>query len=67
VIFGGGSPNGDLQDTWEWTGSDWIQLRAGAPPAKRESQGMAFFPANHRIVLFGGQVGPSVIDDTWTL
>ena len=67
MIFGGGSGIGDLQDTWEWNGTDWKQLQPGPPPAKRESQGMTFDPAVHRIVMFGGQVNGSVVNDTWTL
>ena len=29
VLFGGraGYPNGDLQDTWEWDGSKWVQFK----------------------------------------
>jgi hypothetical protein len=67
MVFGGGSGFGDLNDTWLWDGTDWTEVQAGAPPARRESQGMAFDPATRSVVMFGGQVHGTVADDTWGL
>ena len=67
VIFGGGSPAGNLNDTWEWTGTDWKQLNAGPPPARRDSPGMAYDAATGMVVMFGGDVNSSVAGDTWGL
>jgi len=67
VLFGG--TNGS-QETWEWTGSAWIQMCTVSPcnstlPAARQHAAMAFDSDRNRIVLFGGWLGGVEIGDTW--
>jgi len=57
VLFGGyqNAPNGDLEDTWTWDGSNWTQvLPKTNNPAPRFSASMAFDAATGDFVLFGG-------------
>ncbi|MCB2153807.1 VCBS repeat-containing protein [bacterium] len=71
VLFGGNEA--DLQDvdqTWEWNGSDWSQSTPTVSPSKRTGSGLAFSATFGGVVLFGGYqsidwgVGNS-FDDTW--
>lgn len=41
-------------DTWEWDGSDWIQLHTAHSPSPRFAAGMAFDETRGVTVLFGG-------------
>jgi hypothetical protein len=70
VLFGGVTAGGTLSDvTWVWDGRAWTgyppSTGAAAPPA-RELASMAFDPALHKLILFGGQgAGGTLLDDTW--
>lgn len=46
---------GELSDTWVWTGESWNQLRPLASPRALRWHDMAFDSAANRIVLFGGE------------
>src|SRR5262249_20094684 len=36
ILFGGGNPNGAFYgDTWEWSGTNWIQLSPSTSPSPR--------------------------------
>lgn len=66
-LFGGIDQAGrSLNDTWEWDGAKWEarQAAAAAPPA-RAAHSIAYDAGRGRIVLFGGQTGPSALADTW--
>lgn len=68
VLFGGFSPvylsGSQMNDTWEYDGSDWTQVTPTHVPGPREQHGMAYDSARKRVVMFGG-VGGSAGDDTW--
>ena len=73
VIFGGLG----LNDTWTWDGTSWTQVAdasdpgctttcTNSPPATAGAQ-MAYDPATHDVVLFGGSDYTDNFDDTWVL
>ncbi len=58
----------DLNDTWEWTGSNWVQKSPASKPSTRDSFGYAYDSQNQLTVLFSGineDVGGNLVD-TWT-
>ena len=68
VLFGGMSVNQNpapLADTWEWTGTAWIQRIAPGPGA-RSNHALAYDLARGNVVLFGGQGVSGPFGDTWT-
>ncbi|MBN2361693.1 MAG: hypothetical protein JXR83_19730 [Deltaproteobacteria bacterium] len=68
VLFGGNSPGGLLQDTWEWDGQSWLDRTpaAGSPPA-RAYVAMAYDSSRGRVVMFGGEAAAPIFEhqDTW--
>ncbi|MCR9248722.1 MAG: hypothetical protein NXI31_27145 [bacterium] len=61
VLFGGGVPgvpNGALNDTWEWNGSQWTR-RSAAGPSPRLQARLAWDPHSDRVLMFGGWDGAS--------
>src|SRR5262249_13882608 len=66
VLFGGRADAGLLGDTWSWNGTNWT-LRAIASPSPRDSSAMAYDPAHGQIVMFGGNNGNSILNETLTL
>lgn len=65
VLFGGWN-GADLDDTWEYTGANWIQKSPTTKPAARDSAAMAYDVAHQKVVLFGGYDGAGVaLGDTW--
>jgi hypothetical protein len=64
-MFGGISGNQYLSDTWEWTGSAWVQNNVAMHPGQRAFLAMAYDPVRNKTVLFGGKVGLSYLNDTW--
>lgn len=68
VLFGGRSDDRGTHynDTWEWTGGGWSQLRIALAPVPRAGHAMAF--DGTRTVLFGGTTGNNAtLGDTWLL
>lgn len=73
VLFGGvggashGSTAKPLDDTWEWTGTDWVQLSPATSPPPITHGAMAWSTVGKTAVLFGRppdhSSGPSV--QTW--
>jgi len=65
VVMYGSGLNGDGQ-TWTWDGTQWHQARGPSPPG-RTGAGVAFDPACHRVLLFGGlgYQTMSLLNDTW--
>jgi cysteine-rich repeat protein len=65
IVFGGqtAGPGSESAETYELT-PDGFALASGAGPSARSFPGMAYDPANHDVVLFGGTPGPS--SQTWT-
>jgi hypothetical protein len=66
ILFGGRFEHDGqtvrLGDTWEWDGVSWTRVST-AGPSPRSGVAMAYDPARHAVVLFGGSGGPS--GDTW--
>jgi hypothetical protein len=54
-----------LNDTWEWTGSRWIQRYPLHSPAGRSGQVMVYDSALGEIVMFGGRSDSADLNDTW--
>jgi len=71
VLFGGAVGTGagiDNDETWEWDGTNWLQLQPAARPSPRRSGDMTFDVARGVCVLFGGGItsaGTTVFNDTW--
>ncbi|MCI4362715.1 MAG: PKD domain-containing protein [Thermoplasmata archaeon] len=74
VLFGGlGCPgvgvcsSGTRNETWEYSGGTWTQLRPATAPSFRNGAGIAFDAADRYVLLFGGgntSTG-AVLNDTW--
>ena len=71
VLFGGqggGVSGAFLSDTWLWNGSTWAQPNPlpQVSPSARYGAAMAYDPATHDLVLFGGFDSTNgVLGDTW--
>ncbi len=67
VLFGGREDGKyDRDETWEWTGSDWVSVSTGTTPAARRYHAMAFDSNRQRTVLFGGANEDSdELNETW--
>lgn len=73
LMFGGvaqgksGTPS-LLDDTWLWTGEQWVQQHPTNAPTARQSAALGFDPKSRKLLLFGGEQpgvgGP--LSDTWT-
>src|SRR5206468_11025348 len=64
VLFGGTNA-ADLDDTWEWDGSQWLRATPAVSPPARRQHAMAYDIARDRVVLFGGFGGGNRFADTW--
>lgn len=53
VLFGGYSPllNSTLNDTWEYDGSDWVQVNIERGPGPTEQLAMAYDSSRERILM----------------
>jgi cysteine-rich repeat protein len=72
VLFGGYSPAGLLGDTWEWDGTDWIEMKPATSPPQRRAAQLAYDRVRQVTVLFGGSDANALmsldangLDDTW--
>ena len=67
VLFGGSIASQPfvLADTWEWTGTRWLNIGPVGPPAARWDGMMAFHSATRAVVLFGGTTSLAVLAGTW--
>lgn len=68
VLFGGltGSSMGELNDTWTWDGTQWVELFPLTRPSPRDAFGMTWDNANQRVVLAGGWDGFTTLSETWS-
>ena len=66
-LFGGRSDAGDLGDLWSYDTAQgtWTRIEAGDAPAARFGHNAAFDSATNRLLVFGGQSGPTFFDDVW--
>lgn len=75
VLFGGKGPSGALGDTWEFTGTAWIQLHPADSPSPRYGAGITDDPRptgtvpsinqSQEVMLVGGTNGTAYFNDTW--
>ncbi len=68
VIFGGWYQGFDyLGDTWEWDGTQWIEMNPVNRPTNRLGVGMVYLPNLSKAILYGGyDESPNYQNDTWT-
>ena len=69
VVFGGYAQTpgtAQLQDTWAWTGTDWVEVASATKPPARESHAMAYDARRDVIVMFGGRAAID-LGDVWEL
>jgi hypothetical protein len=65
VLIGGSSSTGTaISDMWIWTGSTWNTPEI-QPPAARVCASMSWDAVNQKLVLFGGDNGTVLLNDTW--
>lgn len=59
VTFGGRSPTttATANDTWEWDGTNWIQMFPATSPSPRAFYSMAYDEVRQRTVMYGTQSG----------
>jgi hypothetical protein len=56
----------ELGDTWQWTGTRWIETFPAHSPTTRAGYLMIFDSARNRIVISGGRQGKTNLNDTWS-
>jgi hypothetical protein len=69
VLFGGASNNlaTIYNDTWTFTPAlGWSQLSPATSPSPRTGAGFAYDISTGTVVLFGGNNGSELLNDTWT-
>jgi len=65
--YTGPSPNEGgvfLNDTWAWSGTNWVQLTTALSPSARDFATMAGTESGE-LILFGGALNVFAADDTW--
>ncbi|MBI2394594.1 MAG: hypothetical protein HYV09_33805, partial [Deltaproteobacteria bacterium] len=67
VVFGGAGTAwlSVLGDTWEYTGTAWVQVATTGPSAREQAR-LAYDPVRKKTILFGGYAsGGGALGDTW--
>ncbi len=54
-----------LNDTWEWTGSRWIQRFPVHTPVARAAHAMVYDSNRSQTVIFGGRADKNDLNETW--
>jgi len=54
ILFGGMGARGPVGDTWEWSGTRWIEQHPRHAPPPRVGAGLAYNSTSRQLVLFGG-------------
>jgi hypothetical protein len=67
ILFGGRDDTGNLNDTWEWNGTDWTRRLPPVSPPTRRGHAMAYDTDKNVVVLFGGwgESEGGYLTDTW--
>jgi len=69
VLFGGDSPTNSprANDTWEFDGTNWIQVTPTQSPPGRANidQALIYDSVRKKVVLFGGLGASGYLSDTW--
>ncbi len=68
VLFGGAAQGGvRFDDTWEWDGKRWLEIRTVNGPSKRDMSVMVYDPKSEKTILYGGRdTEGNPIQDLWT-
>ncbi|MGQ0796780.1 MAG: Kelch repeat-containing protein [Methanobacteriota archaeon] len=68
ILFGGYTARGANDETWAYDATTdlWIQMHPRKPPAARYHHAMAYDARSDRVLLFGGDTGTDVSDETWS-
>lgn len=61
LLFGGSQ---FLSDTWNWTGTSWVQRTPATSPPPRNEAALVQDPAGG-VLLFGGSIGTTLFGDQW--
>ena len=64
-IFGGQDGGGFLNDTWELTGTGWVEVPSPVKPSPRAGHSMVFDRARNVVVMFGGDTAGGPSGETW--
>jgi N-acetylneuraminic acid mutarotase len=66
VVFGGTDASGQqLDETWTYDGNTWTQVATNGSPGPRAAAAMAYDRKTQQLVMFGGFVGFTILNDTW--
>jgi galactose oxidase-like protein len=67
IVLFGGDDGVDKQysDTWVWDGANWHLRTTPIAPGPRGLASLAYDPALHAVVLYGGFINLLVYNDTW--
>lgn len=63
LMFGGSGAASNLNDTWEWIGTNWIRRGLSGPsPSTRSGHAMVWSEDTGRVLMFGGN---PALSETW--
>ncbi|MDI6733068.1 MAG: fibronectin type III domain-containing protein [Planctomycetota bacterium] len=65
VLFGGWEENTNRDDTWIYSGQDWIRQYSSFTPSARRNHALAYDESKKVVVLFGGADTFGKCNDTW--
>lgn len=52
-------------ETWEWSGTQWVRRYSTASPSPRKCSAMSYDSSRSTVVLFGGSDANNTFQDTW--
>ncbi len=55
----------DYNETWTWSGTDWVEIFPVDNPSARNDVQLAYDFTRDQVVLFGGNAAGFSLDDTW--
>ncbi len=68
VLFGGSygdNPWEYLNDTWEFDGSNWIEMSPALSPTGRHGSKLRWDPVGQRLILYGGMIDYTPLGSSW--
>ena len=65
-LYGGAASTANINQTWQFDGTNWTQLATSTSPPHRRRHAGAWDLARGRLVVFGGETnGGTPLGDTW--